>query len=204
MMPRPTTTSAAATTSTKNTTVWPPMSSSVLAKATKVRLTALSISSMHMNITSGLRRTSSPTAPMANSTAPSDEVPGGRDLRDRDHAVASCASTGLCPAGMPSEQPPPAPRPQRPTPRDRRRVRSLHLAGEHHGADDGDHEQHRGDLEGEHVVGEQRLAELVDVGHRPVDGVADRRPRRRAPVASPLVEQRRPAAAGPSSAERRR
>ena len=35
MMPRPTTTSAAATTSTKNTVVWPPMSSSCVAKATK-------------------------------------------------------------------------------------------------------------------------------------------------------------------------
>ena len=34
-----------------------------------VRLTALSISSMHMNITSGLRRTSTPTAPMPNRTA---------------------------------------------------------------------------------------------------------------------------------------
>ena len=59
-MPRPTTTSAAATTSTKTTTVWPPMSSSIREKVTKVRVTALSISSTHMNITSGLRRTSRP------------------------------------------------------------------------------------------------------------------------------------------------
>ena len=39
------------------------------AKVTNVRLTALSISSTHMNITSGLRRTSSPTAPIVNSSA---------------------------------------------------------------------------------------------------------------------------------------
>ena len=34
------------------------------ANVTNVRLTALSMSSTHMNITSGLRRTSRPTAPM--------------------------------------------------------------------------------------------------------------------------------------------
>ena len=71
MMPRPTTTSAAATTSTKNTAVCPPMSPSRVDMATKLRLTALSISSMHMNITSGLRRSVTPTAPMPNSTAAS-------------------------------------------------------------------------------------------------------------------------------------
>ena len=71
MMPRPTTTSAAATTSTKNTAVWPSMLPRRTASATNVRLTALSISSMHMNCTSGLRRTSTPTTPMPNTTAPS-------------------------------------------------------------------------------------------------------------------------------------
>src|SRR5579871_2705609 len=69
MMPRPTTTSAAATTITKNTTDWPPMSLSMRANVTKVRLTALSMSSTHMNMTSTLRLISRPTAPMVNSTA---------------------------------------------------------------------------------------------------------------------------------------
>ena len=43
----------------------------IRAKVTRVRLTALSISSMHMNTTIALRRTSTPTAPMANSSADS-------------------------------------------------------------------------------------------------------------------------------------
>ena len=87
MMPRPTTTSAAATTSTKNTTTWPPMSLSIRAKVTNVRLTALSMSSTHMNITSGLRRTSRPTAPDVKRSGAEHEVPGGGDLQDGDHAL---------------------------------------------------------------------------------------------------------------------
>ena len=69
MMARPTATSAAATTSTKNTIAWPRTSSSVLANVTNVRLTALSMSSTHMNITSTLRRMSRPTAPIVKSSA---------------------------------------------------------------------------------------------------------------------------------------
>ena len=71
MMPRPTTASAAATTRMKNTAVCPSMLPTVRDRATKLRLTALSISSMHISITRALRRTSTPTAPMPNSTAPS-------------------------------------------------------------------------------------------------------------------------------------
>ena len=41
------------------------------AKVTSVRFTALSISSTHMNTTIALRRTSTPTAPMVNSSADS-------------------------------------------------------------------------------------------------------------------------------------
>ena len=73
--PRPTTTSAAATTITKNTIAWPPMSLSSRANDTKVRLTALSISSTHMNMISTLRRMSRPMAPMLNSAAAEREVP---------------------------------------------------------------------------------------------------------------------------------
>ena len=53
----------------KNTITWPLMSSSALANETNVRLAALSISSMHMNITSVFRRTSRPTAPIVKSAA---------------------------------------------------------------------------------------------------------------------------------------
>ena len=70
MIASPIATSAAATTRVKNTITWPPMSSSARANVTNVRLAALSISSTHMNITSTLRRSSSPTAPMVNSNAP--------------------------------------------------------------------------------------------------------------------------------------
>src|SRR5579875_2766946 len=69
MMPRPTTTSAAATTSTKKTASCPPRSSSMRENVTKVKLTALSMSSMHMYMTKMFRRTTSPAAPMPNSTA---------------------------------------------------------------------------------------------------------------------------------------
>ena len=92
MIPRPTTTSAAATTSTNTTTVWPSMSSSMREKVTKVRVTALSISSTHMNITSGLRRTSSPTAPIAKSIDAQHQVPGRRDLGDGDHQALRLGS----------------------------------------------------------------------------------------------------------------
>ena len=71
MIASPTATSAAATTRVKNTITWPLMSSSAWANATNVRLAALSISSMHMNITSVLRRTRKPTPPIVKSAAAS-------------------------------------------------------------------------------------------------------------------------------------
>ena len=52
-------------------------------RATKLRVTALSISSMHISSTSGLRRTSTPTAPMPNSTAPSTRYHVGRRHAER-------------------------------------------------------------------------------------------------------------------------
>src|SRR5690606_39342685 len=71
MMARPTTTSAAATTMMKNTATWPLMSLSARPAATRVRFTALSISSMHMNMTSALRRMRRPSAPTRNRAAAS-------------------------------------------------------------------------------------------------------------------------------------
>src|SRR5690242_17829015 len=69
MIARPTTTSAAATTSTRKTNIQPSTEFRKCANAMNERLTALSISSMDMNITSGLRRTSTPIAPMVKSSA---------------------------------------------------------------------------------------------------------------------------------------
>ena len=71
MMASPTTTSAAATTITKNAMIWPSRVPLIREKVTSARLTALSISSTHMNSTIALRRTSTPTAPMVNSAADS-------------------------------------------------------------------------------------------------------------------------------------
>ena len=65
-MARPTTTSAAATTMTKNAMTCPSRLACRRANATKARLHAFSINSMHMNTTMALRRTSTPTPPITN------------------------------------------------------------------------------------------------------------------------------------------
>ena len=202
----PTTTSAAATTSTKNTIAWPPTSSSAREKATKVRFTALSISSTHMNITSGLRRTSRPDGPDGEDQRGQHQVPGLGEHQlhlGQHHRAPPRRRHPRRPASAAGPSADPARRPRRRRARPRRRRLGLELVegravgelvqvdrlaggstGQHHGADHGDGEQHRGDLEGEHVVGEQHLAEAVDVGHvgverreRPTGVAGDRRRR---------------------------
>ncbi len=69
MMARPMTTSQAATTMVKNAIICPSSLPCMRAKVTNAKLTALSISSTHMNITIALRRNSTPAAPMVNSSA---------------------------------------------------------------------------------------------------------------------------------------
>src|SRR6266545_3364119 len=71
MMARPTATSAAATHRTKKTSACPSIEPWRWPKATNARLAALSMISMDMKMTSGLRRTSTPRTPMTNSTAES-------------------------------------------------------------------------------------------------------------------------------------
>src|SRR5882762_6432636 len=71
MIPNPTAASAAATVMTIKTNNCPETSRKKLEKATKVRFTALSINSMHMNIEITLRLINTPTAPMVKSTAES-------------------------------------------------------------------------------------------------------------------------------------
>src|SRR5690242_8621110 len=68
MIANPTAASAAATVITKNTNTWPP-TPYTWEKATKVRFTALSISSTHMNTMIAFRRVNTPTTPIVNSTA---------------------------------------------------------------------------------------------------------------------------------------
>src|SRR4029079_700913 len=68
MIASPTAASAAATVITKNTKTCPP-APYCCAKATKVRFTALSISSTHMNTMIALRRISTPNRPITKSTA---------------------------------------------------------------------------------------------------------------------------------------
>src|SRR6266540_5624492 len=69
MMASPTATSAAATHITKKTSACPSAVPWRWPKATRARLAAFSISSIDMKITRGLRRTSTPSTPMLNSTA---------------------------------------------------------------------------------------------------------------------------------------
>src|SRR5712692_7396138 len=71
MIPKPTAASAAATVITIKTNNWPETSRKKLENATKVRFTALSISSMHMNIEITLRLIITPTTPIVNRTAES-------------------------------------------------------------------------------------------------------------------------------------
>src|SRR5882724_2045037 len=71
MIPKPTAASAAATVITIKTNNCPETSRKKLENATKVRFTALSISSMHINIEITLRLIITPTTPIVNSTADS-------------------------------------------------------------------------------------------------------------------------------------
>ena len=70
-MPNPTTTSAAATTKMKKTSAWPPTSFNVLENVTKLKFAALSINSMHMNITNTFLLTRTPKIPMPKRIAES-------------------------------------------------------------------------------------------------------------------------------------
>ena len=67
--PRPTATSQAATTITMSAKIWPSWLPCARAKATSARLAAFSISSMQSSSTSGLRRTSTPPAPIEKISA---------------------------------------------------------------------------------------------------------------------------------------
>src|SRR5438093_1874361 len=78
MIARPTAASAAATVITKNTNTCP-ATPCTCANATNVRFTALSISSTHMKMMIALRRVSTPTTPIVNSTAEKNSDSGSID-----------------------------------------------------------------------------------------------------------------------------
>src|ERR1700730_2359762 len=61
--------SAGATTKIRKTSTAPAAVAVCCAKVTRLRLTPLSISSMHISMTSTLRRTMTPSSPSANSAA---------------------------------------------------------------------------------------------------------------------------------------
>ena len=69
------------------------MSSSMRPKVTNVRLTPLSINSTHMNMTSTLRRTSSPTPADAEEDGGQDQVPGSGD--GHSAATSSCSACDI-------------------------------------------------------------------------------------------------------------
>src|SRR5512143_3695536 len=82
--------SAVATAKIRNTSTAPTVVPDWCAKVTRLRLTPLSISSMHISITSTLRRTITPTMPIANietardrSTWTLSTIPPGGTLDDR-------------------------------------------------------------------------------------------------------------------------
>src|SRR5438876_7064498 len=79
-MANPTTASAAATVIDISANSWPSRFCSWRENVTSVRLAALSMSSIEMRITSGLRRTRTPTAPSTNRIA----------LSSRNQEVSSC------------------------------------------------------------------------------------------------------------------
>src|SRR5215510_4642415 len=87
MIASPTAASAAATVMTKNTNTCPVIRPPYrCANAMKVRLTAFSINSTHMNTMIALRRMSTPTTPITNSTAEKNSA-----------SASTAASRGLAP-----------------------------------------------------------------------------------------------------------
>ena len=163
MMPRPTTTSAAATTSTKNTAVCPPMSPSCVARATKREVDGVEHQLDAHEHHERVAPHEHADGADAEQHGGEHEVPrrGGRDVGDHASHLRRIGS------------------------------RRGSSARQQHRADDGDDQQHRRELEGEHVVAEQvrgraggcwrrgRRSRVGDVEPMPAAGVTDRRGRRR-------------------------
>src|SRR5437764_7329441 len=171
--PSPTVTSQAATTITISAKICPSSLPHMRANATSARFAPFSISSRHSRITSGLRRVSTPPAPMqkiiAETTryqpiaialfvlaprARADDLDFRLDLFLRLHDRAADAP-GLG---------------HRPRPRRARRadpalellvgLEAATAPRQHDRADRGDQQQQRSDLEREQVLGQEQLADV--------------------------------------------
>src|ERR1700759_2826280 len=172
--PSPTVTSQAATTITISAKTCPSSVPHMRANATSARLAALSISSRHSRITSGLRCVSTPAAPMQKMIAETLRyqpmaialpaalarlaVAGAADRLDlgRGHGLGGSRSSG--------------PRPRAPPDRARSADLQLELlvgafettaaAGQHDRTDGRHEQQDRGDFEREQVLGQEQAAEV--------------------------------------------
>src|ERR1700686_4143199 len=137
----PTTASAAATVIDMSANSWPSMFCSWREKTISVRLTAFSISSIEMRMTSGLRRTSTPTVPMVKRMPP----------RSKNQEASSCDPPMLSVLISPG------------SPRNHGEASDFVgssqvvdlLAAEVDGADRGDQQEDRGQLERIEVRGEE-------------------------------------------------
>src|SRR5690606_17684355 len=137
MIASPMTTSAAATTRTKKVASWPSRVPKARPADTRVRLTALSISSTHMNITRALRRTRMPIAPIAKRAAASSMY---QSVIGPPRAVCRLRNEANAGASL-SDRPPST------------EIRQGDSAGGSHG------EQQGGDLERQDPGAEQLLAD---------------------------------------------
>ena len=153
MMPRPTTTSAAATTSTKNTAVWPSMSSSCGDERDEREVDRVE------------HQLDAHEHARAGCAAPARRRRRCRTARRRGSGTTSVV--GRRPTAITARSPSVA------------LWRLAASAGEQHRAGDGDDEQHRRELEREHVVAEQVVRQLPGCcaswapGARSADDLAD-------------------------------
>ena len=219
--PRPTATSQAATTITMIAKIWPSPLPCMRLNAISARFAALSISSRQSRMTSGLRRVSTPPAPMQKTIADTTRYQPMFTSASRRSAAASAPCSRrrrAVRAGRPADGPrascrcPAGTRNRSATVICPSGPRSMPAAaaGEHDGADGGDQQQERRDLERQQELRQQQLADLrracrsrrrrsapsLSIARRPVPSSAMTSSTKRQPpatIATPLQ------AAGPSS-----
>ena len=160
---------------------WPSMLPHIRENAMSAMFAALSISSRQSSMTSGLRRVSTPPAPMQNTSAETIRyqsmltraLPRGRDSHGEHRAHGALGVAGSRPAGR--ARGPACPRPstglgQRADAGGRRNdialtrlllVDAAAAAREDDRADRGDQQQERGDLERDEELRQERLADLL-------------------------------------------
>ena len=169
MTPRPTVTSQAATTMTMIAKIWPSPLPCMRLKAMSARFAALSISSRQSRMTSGLRRVSTPPAPMQNTIADTARYQPMFTgvLRSAGLRACSRCAPGVVPVGRPRPsriEPVPGGHAEQVGDGDlpaRRALEPAAAAGEDDGADGGDEQQEGRDLERQQELRQQQLADLA-------------------------------------------